>query len=188
MLIARFLPETIPQRNNLSGGQLLIVRLSANLYARHRSTLDQDWLTLRSGSLRTVPNRERQPEKERVMKRAKIFAAVIYGMLVMGTIAFVQFPDLQADEIHAKIGKAQAGEAAMRAVPGTVKHEELETEHGRLIYSFEIKQAGKPGITEVNVSAMDGSIVEVHREHAGKRNQRQSAQFNAGSASTDTQL
>ena len=117
------------------------------------------------------------------MKRAKIFAAVIYAMLVMGTITFVHFPELQADEAQAKIGAEQARETALRAVPGKVKESDLETEHGRLIYSFEIKRPGQRGITEVNVSAMDGSIVDIHREHAGKsRKAEQRAQLNAESA------
>jgi Peptidase propeptide and YPEB domain len=117
------------------------------------------------------------------MKRAKIFAAVIYAMLVMGTITFVHFPELQADEAQAKIGADQARETALRAVPGKVKESDLETEHGRLIYSFEIKRPGQRGITEVNVSAMDGSIVEIHREHAGKsRKGEQHAQLNAEAA------
>ena len=117
------------------------------------------------------------------MKRAKIFAAVIYAMLVMGTITFVHFPELQADEAQARIGADQAREMALRAVPGTVKESDLETEHGRLIYSFEIKRPGQRGITEVNVSAMDGSIVDIHREHAGKsRKAEQHAQLNAESA------
>jgi Peptidase propeptide and YPEB domain len=116
------------------------------------------------------------------MKRAKIFAAVIYGMLAMGTMAFVHYPELEAREMHAKIGTEQAREAALRAVPGTVKGSDLETEHGRLIYSFEIKRPGEHGITEVNVSAIDGSIVNIHREHAGKgRKGEQHAQLNAGS-------
>ena len=117
------------------------------------------------------------------MKRAKIFAAVIYAMLVMGTITFVHFPELQADEAQAKIGAEQARETALRAVPGIVKESDLETEHGRLIYSFEIKRPGERGITEVNVSAMDGSIVDIHREHAGKsRKAEQRVQLNAESA------
>ena len=117
------------------------------------------------------------------MKRAKIFAAVIYAMLVMGTITFAHFPELQADEAQAKIGAEQARETALRAVPGTVKESDLETEHGRLIYSFEIKRPGQRGITEVNVSAMDGSIVDIHREHAGKnRKAEQHAQLNAEAA------
>jgi uncharacterized membrane protein YkoI len=150
----------------------------------------------RSGSIESVSQKRRES-----MKRAKIFAAVIYGVLVMGTIAFVHFPELQAEEMRAKIGAAQAREMALRAVPGTVKHEELETEHGRLIYSFEIRPSGqrgaidekepvrKRGIVEVNVSAMDGSIVEVHREHAGKRNNaKQFARMNAEPASSKALL
>ena len=117
------------------------------------------------------------------MKRAKIFAAVIYAMWVMGTVTFVHFPELQADEAQAKIGAEQARETALRAVPGTVKESDLETEHGRLIYSFEIKRPGERGITEVNVSAMDGSIVNIHREHAGQnRKAEQHAQLNTESA------
>ena len=102
------------------------------------------------------------------MKRAKIFAAVIYAVLVMGTMAFVHFPELQADEAQAKIGPQQARETALRAVPGTVQDDYLETRHGRLLYSFEIARPGVRGITEVNVSAMDGSVVNVHRGHAAK--------------------
>src|ERR1700680_4982104 len=63
------------------------------------------------------------------MKRAKIFAAVIYGMLAIGTIAFVHYPELEAREMHAKIGTEQARETALRAVPGTVNESDLETEH-----------------------------------------------------------
>jgi hypothetical protein len=113
------------------------------------------------------------------MKRAKIFAAVIYAMLVMGTMTFVHFPELQADEAEAKIGVEQAREAALRAVPGTVKDSDLESRHGRLVYAFEIERPGQRGsspntpsgrVIEVKVSAMDGSIVHVHSEHA--RNSR----------------
>ena len=116
------------------------------------------------------------------MKRAKIFAVVIYAMLVMGTITFVHFPELQADEAQAKIGAEQARETALRAVPGTIKDHELETEHGRLIYSVEINRPGERGITEVNVSAMDGSIVDIHREHAGKSRKAEQPQLNTKSA------
>lgn len=141
------------------------------------------------------------------MKRAKIFAVVIYGMLVMATMTFVHFPELQADEAREHVARAtitaeQAREAALRAVPGTVKDSELEREHGQLIYSFEIKLAGKRdssqteslgkrGIVEVNVNAMDGSIVNIHREHghAGRRDEaRQRAQVNAEPASVEDLL
>lgn len=137
------------------------------------------------------------------MKRAKIFAAVIYGMLVMGTMAFVHFPDLQADETQAKIGVEQAREVALRAVRGTVKNDYLETHHGRLVYSFEIAPSGQHGtfeiaarqhgyfagvpmhqraVTEVNVSAMDGSVVNVHRKHEPRREAVQCAEIHSESS------
>lgn len=137
------------------------------------------------------------------MKRAKIFAAVIYGMLVLGTIGFVHFPDLLADEAQAKIGAEQARETALRAVPGTVRNDDLETHHGRLVYSFEIAPSGQHGTfeiasgqrgyfagvplhqratVEVNVSAMDGQIVHVHRKHEVSRNEVQCAEVRSESS------
>jgi hypothetical protein len=117
------------------------------------------------------------------MKRAKIFAAVIYSMLVVGAMTFVHYPVLEAEALQAHVTEAnikpdQARDVALRAVPGTVKSDELETEHGRLIYSFEIERPGQRGITEVNVNAQDGSIVDVHSEHASSRrvNKAQKAQ------------
>jgi hypothetical protein len=137
------------------------------------------------------------------MKRAKIFAALIYGTLVLATMAFVHFPDLQADEAQPRIQVEQAREAALRAVPGTVREDDLETHHGRLVYSFEIAPAGRHGtfeiafrqhgyfagvplhqrhLVEVNVSAMDGSIVNVHRKHEVRRDGAERAQITPQSA------
>lgn len=66
---------------------------------------------------------------------------------------------------QAKISEDSArGLALARAPGGTVQALELEREHGKLIWSFDIKIAGKPGITEVNVNALDGSIVGVEHE------------------------
>jgi uncharacterized membrane protein YkoI len=65
----------------------------------------------------------------------------------------------------AKISLEAARKTAMAAVPGgTVRSEELEQEHGRLIYSFDIVLPGKPGVEEVNVSARSGKIVAKHHE------------------------
>jgi uncharacterized membrane protein YkoI len=66
---------------------------------------------------------------------------------------------------QAKVSEDSArGLALARAPGGTVQALELEREHGKLIWSFDIKIAGKPGITEVNVNALDGSIVGVGHE------------------------
>jgi uncharacterized membrane protein YkoI len=56
---------------------------------------------------------------------------------------------------------------ALKEVPnGTVKSSELEKEHGKLIYSYDITVPGKSGVEEVNVNAVDGSVVGKMHESA----------------------
>ena len=47
-----------------------------------------------------------------------------------------------------------------------VESEELEKEHGKLIYSFDLKVPGKSGVEEVQVDAMTGKLVNTHHETA----------------------
>src|SRR5689334_25251472 len=69
---------------------------------------------------------------------------------------------------EAKVSEADARATALKEVPnGTVKSEELEREKGKLIYSYDITVPGKTGIEEVNVNAIDGSVVgKPHHETA----------------------
>jgi len=65
----------------------------------------------------------------------------------------------------AKISRAQAEKTALGKVHnGTIKSEELEREHGKLIWSFDIGQSRTKSITEVQVDAKDGKIVSVQIE------------------------
>ena len=72
---------------------------------------------------------------------------------------------------QAKISEATAQATALARVPGgRVKAHELEREKGVLIHSFDIVVPGRPGIEEVNVNAMDGSIVAAqHEDPAAER-------------------
>jgi uncharacterized membrane protein YkoI len=73
--------------------------------------------------------------------------------------------ETQADlQKEAKIAETDARATALKEVPnGTVKSEELEREKGKLIYSYDITVPGKSGVEEVNVNAIDGSVVgKVH--------------------------
>lgn len=66
---------------------------------------------------------------------------------------------------EAKISEADARATALKQVPnGTVKSSELEREKGKLIYSIDITVPGKTGIEEVNVNAIDGSVVAKEHE------------------------
>jgi len=68
---------------------------------------------------------------------------------------------------EAKISEETARATALKQVPnGTVKSNELEREHGKLIYSYDITVPGKSGIEEVNVNAIDGSVVAKSHENA----------------------
>ena len=68
---------------------------------------------------------------------------------------------------EAKIAEADARKTALAAVPGgKVQSHELERENGKLIYSYDIKVAGKAGIEEVNVDAKTGEIVAHEHEDA----------------------
>jgi uncharacterized membrane protein YkoI len=68
---------------------------------------------------------------------------------------------------EAKISQDAAQATALKEVPnGTVKSSELEREHGKLIYSFDITVPGKTGIEEVNVNAIDGTVVAKQHETA----------------------
>jgi uncharacterized membrane protein YkoI len=66
---------------------------------------------------------------------------------------------------EAKISEETARATALKQVPnGTVKSSEIERENGKLIYSFDITVPGKSGIEEVNVNAIDGSVVAKEHE------------------------
>jgi len=68
-------------------------------------------------------------------------------------------------ESQAKVTKAQAQEIALAKVPGgTVKEAEIEKEHGKVIWSFDIATAGTKDITEVQVDATTGNVVAVEHE------------------------
>lgn len=65
---------------------------------------------------------------------------------------------------QARITMAQARATALKRAPGNVESSELEREHGKLVYSFDIRNA-KGTITEVQVSAITGRVVSVEHEN-----------------------
>ncbi len=71
---------------------------------------------------------------------------------------------------EAKVSKEVAGQTALAKVPnGTVKESELEKEHGRLLWSFDIATPDSKAITEVNVDAMTGNVISVEKESAAEK-------------------
>lgn len=66
---------------------------------------------------------------------------------------------------EAKVSEADARTIASAQVPnGTIKESELEKEHGKLIWSFDMATPDSKDITEVNVDAISGKVVSMDKE------------------------
>jgi len=107
------------------------------------------------------------------MKKNFVLAVFISALLTGGSLAMARSARGQergeaANEAklarQAKITKERAQEIALKRAPGTVENGELEREHGKLVYSFDIRNA-KGTIDEVQVSAITGKIVRVEHEN-----------------------
>ena len=71
---------------------------------------------------------------------------------------------------QAKITREEAVKTALTQVPnGKIEAAELEKEHGRLIWSFDISRPDSPNITEVQVDARIGKIVSIQVETPKKQ-------------------
>lgn len=76
----------------------------------------------------------------------------------------------QSREAHlmkeATITKADAEKTALAGVPqGAIKSAELEKEHGKLVWSFDIARPWTKDFTEIQVDAKSGKIVVVKNEN-----------------------
>ena len=107
------------------------------------------------------------------LKRKLLMAFAVAALLTAGGLfaagtKTTPRSDVPADLAkQAKITLEAARATALAKVPhGEVRSEELEKEHGKLIYSFDIAVPGKSGIQEVNVSAITGKVIGVHHESA----------------------
>jgi DNA-binding beta-propeller fold protein YncE len=103
-----------------------------------------------------------------VAKNGDVFLAhgggVASSDLIVASPAPSPEPTQAELEKEAKISMEKARDIALAKVPhGKIASEELEREHGKLIYSFDIKTS-QPGVTEVNVDAMNGHVIDVHHE------------------------
>jgi uncharacterized membrane protein YkoI len=91
------------------------------------------------------------------------------SILAAGFLAGCESENETQLQAEAKISKADAQVTALTKAPnGTLKDCELEREHGKLIWSFGFTTPNAKDITEVNVDAITGAIVNVEHEKAEK--------------------
>lgn len=103
---------------------------------------------------------------EERMKRIKSLVASLPFIAVLAVSGTLSGAPNQAELVkEAKISKAQAEKTALGKVHrGAIKSEELEREHGKLIWSFDISMPKSKNITEVQVDANTGKIVSTQVE------------------------
>ena len=110
------------------------------------------------------------------------------ALALSATVAGAQKPkhhkkaETQAElQKEAKMTMADARAMALKEVPGsTIQDGEIEREGGKLIYSFDMKVAGKTGIDEVNIDAMTGKLVS--HQHETPKDERAEAKADAKAA------
>jgi uncharacterized membrane protein YkoI len=91
---------------------------------------------------------------------SKMFLGLVFGA-ILGTASAIG-STLQS---HAKISKSAAEKIALSKVQtGTIQSAELEKEHGKWIWSFDVSTPSTKDITEVQVDARNGRIVSVQTE------------------------
>jgi uncharacterized membrane protein YkoI len=104
------------------------------------------------------------------MRENFVLAVLISALLIGGSLAMAKSAGQEETANQAKlakqarISKERAQEIALKRAPGTVENGELEKEHGKLVYSFDIRNA-KGTIDEVQVSAITGRVVRVEHEN-----------------------
>jgi len=92
---------------------------------------------------------------------------VLLLLLVGGLITGCETENQSALQTQAKISKADAQATALAKVRnGTVKECKLEREHGRIIWSVGLNTPDSKDITEVNVDAVTGEVVDIEHEKA----------------------
>ena len=99
-----------------------------------------------------------------------------------GAVAQHKKVETQAElQKEAKMTMADARALAQKTVPsGKIASGEIEREGGKLIYSFDMKVAGKSGIDEVNIDAMTGTLIS--NQHETPKDEKAEAKADAKAA------
>ena len=89
-------------------------------------------------------------------------------------------------QAEARVSRADAEQTALTKAPnGTIKEGELEKEHGKLIWSFDIATPDSQDITEVAVDAMTGDVVSVEKETPRQQAKEKDADAKKGEKDKD---
>lgn len=101
------------------------------------------------------------------MKAITILSIATAFLVIVSTTSVLATPkETQAQlQAEAKVTEAAAQKTALSKVrSGKINSSELEREHGKLVWSFDISTVNSRNITEVQVDAKTGKIAVVQTE------------------------
>jgi uncharacterized membrane protein YkoI len=102
-----------------------------------------------------------------IMKIKMIVCTTLAAALLAGCITEKSEARQAKLTAKARISRDHAEKTALAKVPnGAIKEAEIEKEHGKLIWSFDMTTPDTKDITEVNVDAVTGDVVSVEKESA----------------------
>lgn len=106
-------------------------------------------------------------------------ALMTYGVNAQAATAVKPMKEAKAGLLaRARVTPDSARRLALAQVAnGAIDEEEIEEEHGKLVYSFDIKVRGRRGVEEVQIDALSGAMVSHEHETP-----RQAAQERAADA------
>ncbi len=107
--------------------------------------------------------------KNQIIVKIAFLSLLLIGVVAMSSVnVSAQEREEKPDATlasQAKITMKKAKSIALARAPGKIEDAELEKEHGKLVYSFDIRNK-RGTITEVQVNAKNGKIVSVAEENA----------------------
>ena len=112
------------------------------------------------------------------MKISNALVAATWGLTAISSAFAVGEPDTKLMS-QAKVSESDARLTALSRVPnGVVKSFELEVEHGKLVWSFDISQSSVKRVTEIQVDAVTGKIVSLKTETPAQEAKEAKAEAN----------
>jgi uncharacterized membrane protein YkoI len=120
-----------------------------------------------------ILNKKRNAGVNRYMHMRKVVLSLVGSVTVVALTATTNSGAEDSQDVFKKqvrVTEAQARSIALaKVVKGTVKSSELEREHRKLIWSFDIATPNTRNITEVQVDAKTGKIVATQIETPTKQ-------------------
>jgi Peptidase propeptide and YPEB domain len=102
----------------------------------------------------------------RTILGAAVFMLSAHGLLAQNTAPATRMKEDKPGQLAmARITPDSARTLARTRVPAAqIAEEGIEMEHGKLVYSFDMKTRGRRGIDEVLIDALSGAIISVEHE------------------------